>query len=362
MIRKDDPAPANRVSTRLELPWSTIARVILTIVIIALLARLWKTFLLVFVAMLLAAALDPAVRWVQRRGLNRPAAVGVVFVCLIAGIVLVLWLLIPPLIDEAQAFANDLPGYVDRGERILEKNPDVYERVRNAAESASADPSSVLGGFLSIGSGLITGITNALLMMVMTIYFLVDGGRIYAWNVRYLPATQKERLDRAIPEVSAVVSGYVAGQLITSALFGIFTFTLLTLVGVPQALFLAIVAAFADAIPIAGVLIATIPATLLALTVSVPAAIVVLVSYLVYQQVENYVIAPRIYKNTLQISSFAVLIAVLIGGELLGIVGVMLALPIAAAIPVIERIWLAPGIARAEREAGEQPVSLEAPG
>jgi predicted PurR-regulated permease PerM len=109
---------------------------------------------------------------------------------------------------------------------------------------------------------------------------------------------------------------------------------------VPQALFLSIVAAFADAIPIAGVIIATIPAVLLAFSVSLGTAVIVLAAYLAYQQVENYVIVPRIYNNTLQISSFAVLVSVLIGGELLGIVGVLLALPIAAAIPVIERIWI----------------------
>src|SRR4051794_12489064 len=132
MISEPKDAPgAARISTRIELPWSTIARVILTIAIIALLARLWKTFLLVFVALLLAAALDPAVRWVQRRGLNRPFSVGVVFLLLISGVVLVLWLLIPPLIDEGHAFAENLPDYVTRGQRILEKNPDIYARVQS---------------------------------------------------------------------------------------------------------------------------------------------------------------------------------------------------------------------------------------
>jgi predicted PurR-regulated permease PerM len=132
----------------------------------------------------------------------------------------------------------------------------------------------------------------------------------------------------------------VLGQLITSALFGLFSFALLTLLDVPQALFLAILAAFMDAIPIAGILIATVPAVLLAFTVSPTAAVIVLVAYVVYQQVENYIIVPRVYNNTLQISSFAVLVSVLIGGELLGILGVLLALPVAAAIPAIERIWI----------------------
>jgi predicted PurR-regulated permease PerM len=109
---------------------------------------------------------------------------------------------------------------------------------------------------------------------------------------------------------------------------------------VPQALFLALLAAAFDAVPLVGVFIATVPAVLLALTVSVPAAIIVLVAYVVYQQFENYVLAPRVYRGTLQISSFAVLIAVLVGAQLLGIVGALLALPVAAAIPVVEQIWI----------------------
>jgi predicted PurR-regulated permease PerM len=110
--------------------------------------------------------------------------------------------------------------------------------------------------------------------------------------------------------------------------------------GVPQPLFLALLAAVGDAFPIVGVTAVTIPTVFLALTVSPTAAIVVLIAYIIYQQVENYYIVPRVYQSTLNISSFAVLIAVLIGSALLGIVGALLALPIAAAIPVIEDIWL----------------------
>lgn len=134
--------------------------------------------------------------------------------------------------------------------------------------------------------------------------------------------------------MTKVISGYVVGQLITSALFGVFAFVTLSLLGVPQPLFLAVVAAVADAIPIAGVLIATVPAVLLALTVSPPAAGAVLVAYIAYQQVENYVIVTRADRSTLQISSFAVLI----GGTLPDVIGVLLALPAAAVVPVIEKI------------------------
>lgn len=361
MTPQEPPAPAGSrigrlansslVTTRIELPAKTIAKVILTLVIIWLLTRLWTILLLLFIAVLLAAALNPAVMRIQRRGMPRSGAVALVFLTLFSFFVLILLLVVPSLIDEGRAFADELPSYVERTQRILRDNPDIYERLQDAANRGSADPSVVFSGFLAFGSGLVSAISNALIVLVMTIYILSDGQRIYAWCIRYLPEKQEDKLRRALPEVSQVVSGYVVGQLITSAMFGAFTFVVLTLADVPQPLFLAILAAFADAIPIAGVLIATIPAVLLAATVSWPAAAIVLIAYIAYQQVENYIIVPRVYRGTLHVSSFAVLIAVLIGGELLGIIGVLLALPIAAAIPTIERIWI-------EEEGG--PIGTEA--
>ncbi len=344
--------------SKLELPGRTIVRVILTLVIIYLLTRLWSVLLLGIIALLVAAALDPLVRKLEKRGFKRPIAVGTVFVGLVASLVLLIGLVVPPLIDDGRDFAENLPEYVDDAQSILNQNPDIYQRLQEAAQRGAADPTAIFGGFLTFSFGLIGAISNTLIIFVLAIYILVDGARIYAWMVRYLPEKQRIRLDQAIPEVSSVVSGYVAGQLLTSALFGIFTFIVLTALDVPQALFLAILAAFADAIPIAGVIIATIPAVLLAFSVSVPTAIIVFIAYMIYQQIENYIIVPRVYKNTLQISSFAVLVAVLVGGELLGITGVLLALPIAAAIPVIERIWIGedhPWTIRAKR-SGVDPA------
>jgi predicted PurR-regulated permease PerM len=354
---------AQHVVSKLELPAGTIARVILTLSIIWLLTRLWSILLLVVIALLVAAALYPPVRWLEQRGAKRSLAVGIVFLTLVAIFALTLGIVVPPLIDDGRAFAEDLPQYVEDAKRLLNRNPDLYDRLQEAAQNGSADPASIFGGFLTVGAGLIGAISNFLIVLVLAIYILVDGERIYEWLVRYLPAKQRDKLDRTIPEVSRVVSGYVAGQLVTSALFGAFAFIVLTALDVPQAMFLAILAAFADAIPIAGVLAATIPTALLGLSVSPSTAVAVVVAYLVYQQIENYIIVPRIYKNTLQISSFAVLIAVLIGGELLGIAGVLLALPIAAAVPVIERIWIEddhPWRVRARRSPVEPAESIEA--
>jgi predicted PurR-regulated permease PerM len=131
----------------------------------------------------------------------------------------------------------------------------------------------------------------------------------------------------------------VIGQGINSLTFGTFAFITLTILGVPETLLLAVLAAVFDAVPIVGVPIATIPALLLALTESWQTAVIVLIAYTIYQQFENYVMVPRVFGNTLQVSSLSILVGVLVGGQLLGVIGIILSLPITAAIPVLERVW-----------------------
>jgi predicted PurR-regulated permease PerM len=329
-----------RTITQIELPARTIVRVVAVFVLIWLLHQLWDILLLTFIALMFTAALDPLVRRLQNRGMKRTWAVATVMTAVVLGIIVIVMILLSPILTEGQEFIDDLPNQVDRLQGLLSDNPQLYERLRSAAESVGSDSEAVTGGVKEVTFSVINFLADALVVLVFTIYFLLDGKRIYRWTVRYVPQRFRRKFDRTIPEVSRVVSGYMTGQLFTSVLFGVFAFAILAPLGVPQPLFLALLAAVGDAIPIVGVTAITVPTVLLALTVSPSAAIIVLITYILYQQIENYFIVPRVYQSTLQISSFAVLVAVLIGSALLGIVGALLALPIAAAIPVIEDIWL----------------------
>ena len=326
-----------------------MVRVIAALAVIFLLLQLWTTLLLIFIAFLVAIALTPLVVRLEDKGVPRPAAVSGIVLLLVSVIALLLWLLIPPLVDQGRAFANDFDEYVQQAQSFVGGNGALSDQIESATDGTGPSPSTIFSGFLAIGTNLVQGIANFLIVVVLAVYILIDGERIYNWIARYLPPRQRAKVRQALPEISKVVSGYVIGQSINSTLFGIFTFAVLTIVGVPQAILLAMIAAVADAIPIAGVFIATVPAALVALAApegGISTAIIVVVAYTAYQQVENYVIVPRVFGNTLQLSSFAILVAVLIGGQLLGIIGVILALPLAAAVPVIERIWgadLAPG-------------------
>jgi predicted PurR-regulated permease PerM len=327
------------VTVRHEVPLRTIATVLAVLAVLWLLAQLWTLLLSLFVALLLTAALDPPVSRLERRGVPRAVSIAV-FVLALAGIVAgIAVLVVPPLLEQATQLAEAAPGYLERFRTFTQANPEVFTRVQAATAGSDADPQAVATRFLAAGAGLFRGISAFVIVLVMTAYLLADGERIYDWTVRYLPAEQRIRVRLALPEISRVVSGYLLGQFLTSLLFAIFAYVVLSILGVPQPLLLAILAAVADAIPVVGVVIATVPAVLLALTVSPLVAGLVLALYLAYQQVENYLIVPRVYRGTLELHPFAVLLAVLVGAQLLGVLGVLLALPIAAAVPVIERIW-----------------------
>lgn len=341
--------PSSVVVSRVEIPKRTIVRVIAVLAIIFLLLQLWTTLLLIFIAFLVATAVTPFVGKLEERGIPRGAAVVGLLVTFVGVVALLLWLLIPPLVAQTRAFATDFDDYVQQVRDFANGTQVLDDQIENATDGSGAAPSTIFSGFLAVGTSLVTGVANFLIVLVLAVYILIDGERIYNWIARYLPPRQRIKLRQALPEISDVVSGYVIGQSINSTLFGVFTFTVLTVVDVPQAILLALIAAVADAIPIAGVFIATVPAALVALAApegGITTAIIVVVAYTAYQQVENYLIVPRVFGNTLELSSFAILVAVLIGGQLLGIIGVILALPLAAAVPVIERIWgtdLAPG-------------------
>jgi predicted PurR-regulated permease PerM len=339
--RPDSTPEAQKTVTRIEVPFRTIVRVVLSLFLIWILLQVWHIFILVFVALFLAMALLPLVLRLTQWGLSYPLSVAIVSLLLVAVIVGFFALIMPPLIDQVQNLINNAGNYADSFQRIIHRYPQLERRIQDLRDN----PPSITGSslpwakVLSYGTGIASGVVNAIFVLILTVYFLLEGERTWHYISRYFTPRLRFRLRRAFPEILQGVSGYVRGQIITSVLFGLFVFILLTATGVPQALLMAVLAAVLDAVPIIGVPVATIPAVLLAATVSVPTAIIVLVAYVIYQQFENYLLVPRVFRNALQVSSISILLGILVGGQLLGVLGTLLALPITAAIPVLERVW-----------------------
>lgn len=339
-------APAGGIPvprTRLELPWSTVARAIIVLVgatvaahVLGLLASM---LLMLLETLLLTAALTPPVHWLIKKGVPRGGAVAIVLIAIAGVVALVVTLVVPQVVTEASSLAVNLPAYVDQAQGILRRFPGLNKQLRDAAKTGAADPSAALPFVLNAGSGIISGGADALAVIAMAAYLLAGGERSLAYPMHFLPRTLQDKILSTAPGVVRVVSGYVFGQAIMSTVFGTFTFVMLEATGVPQPILLAVLAAFFDAIPLVGTLMATAAAVLIALSVSTTIAVIVLIAFLAYNVIESNVILPHVYGRVLGISPFAVLVAILIGFRLIGLLGVFIALPMAAAIPAAERAW-----------------------
>jgi predicted PurR-regulated permease PerM len=319
------------VALLLEVVW--IARQVLT----------W-----ILIAIFFALALNPAVEWFQRHGLKRRGlATGLTFLLVLGAMAGLGALFVPTLVDEVNGFVDALPGYVNdvthRQGRLgfLESEYHVTERVRSAVQSGGA--SSVLGltgTAVAITKGIITAIVATVTITFMTFFMLLEGP---AWMERFyamLPAKSRDHWRGVGQRIYRTVGGYVTGNLLISVIAGVASTLVLLALGVPYAVALGLLVAILDLIPLAGATIAAIIVVTIGFIHSVPAGIVLLVFFVVYQQVENHVIQPVVYSRTVQLSPLAVLIAVLIGAELAGVLGALAAIPVAGTVQVILVSWL----------------------
>ncbi|SDK83291.1 AI-2E family transporter [Nonomuraea jiangxiensis] len=303
------------------------------------LATTASMLILIVVSLFLAVGLDPAVRRLHQVGLPRWAAITLVFVAVIAFFAAFGVAVIPALSQQAGDFVQRLPGYIAQ----LQNNPQVrdldqrfglLERLQSYLLSGDLGR-QVFGGLLGAAGIVVNAVFSALTVLILTLYFLASLRSITRTGYLLVPRSRRPRVQSLGDEILRRVGGYVAGNLIISLIAGVTTFFVLSILGVPYALALAIIVAVTDLIPLVGAGIGAAVATLTALFVSLPVAIGCLVFFVVYQQVENYVIAPKVMKSSVDVPAAATIVAALIGGALLGVVGALLAIPVAAAIQLI---------------------------
>ncbi len=328
--------------TSLHIPLKTVFTVALGL---ALLWAAWKLhfFLGLFALALLGAlTLAPAMRWLERRKVPHFAAV----LCLalaLGGAGFGLWqLIVPPLTDQLGQFGQTFEQAQQRLERHPTRSQLLQRMVREAREFPKSDEGkALLQKRWSYGYMALEAVTSVLIVLVLMLYLLLDGKRLYAWLLSYVPRAHRRKVGVTAEEVGVVVRAYVRGQLITSAAAGLCMYVALTVLGVPAAVPLALFAALMDVLPVLGIIATAAPAALIALAVSPSAAVAIIVVLLAYHAVENYLLIPWVYGKQLRLSTLSVLLAFLAGGILAGAFGAVLALPIVAAYPIIERHWLA---------------------
>jgi predicted PurR-regulated permease PerM len=298
-----------------------------------------EVLLLMLVALIIAIGLEPIVAMLHRHRVPRPAAVAVVSLTGVLVFGGLLALAIPPLVDEVDKLIKQAPHYVETLNNKssflghLNKHFHLVSHLKSALSHGGL--SSIESGVIGAGK-LVLGIISAIvIMVVLTIYFLADMPRVTRTVYRLVPHSRRARGGLLIDEVFARVGGYVLGNAVTSVVAGLGTLIWLEIWGVPYPLLLAAFVAVMDLIPIVGSTIAGVVVSLVALTVSLPVALGTAAFYIVYRNLEDYLITPRVMKRTVNVSGLVTVIAVLVGGALLGIIGALVAIPVAAAIKLV---------------------------
>ncbi len=321
---------------RFEIAPRTIGWILATIAGVWLLRELWVIGLLVVVALVFAGTFNPLVEWMEKRGLKRTLALILLFFGSIVVASLLIFLTVPPLVEQLAQIVRGAPGDREQLIALLEKRSltlPLAHAVQNAGlEQTFARIERYLLGYSSQALKVLGYFVTA---VVLSFYFLADGKRTQGALYAIVPREYHMRLARIIHNLETIVGGYMRGQLITSAAIAIFTFLLLFVCKVPNALSLALFAALVDVIPFVGGFLAAAPAILSALPRGLPVATVVLVSMVVYMEFESRILVPKVYGHVLRLSPTTVLLALLAGGTLLGVMGALLALPIAAGLQMI---------------------------
>jgi predicted PurR-regulated permease PerM len=315
----------------------------LTVAISWMLWQVRSVLVLVYISALVATGLSPLVNAIERKRLLRQrvprwGAILVIYLLLIGGVVGIAMLVVPAMVTQARELASELPRLVHQGQQwlidrgLLNREITAQEAVQSASSSGAQDTVGLVAGAVW---GLIGGVFGLITLLVLTFYLLVDGDNLVRLFVRLFARRNRTRVEDACRRVTNKVSAWLGGQLLLGGIIGITAALGLFLMGVPFFFVLALISGVGELIPIVGPILSAVPAVAVALSVKPTLALAVIVFFLAQQQFENHVLVPKIMQRQVGISPVGVIVALLIGGSLLGIVGAVLAVPTAAILQVL---------------------------
>jgi len=314
------------------------AGVITVIALAELLLKARSVLILIGLAFFIAAGLDPVVVWLTRHGLRRWMAVILVLLALLALVGGFIAAAIPPVASQTTALIKDLPHYAQQLQNhnsALGKLNDKYHIQPRISSLLSSKGSELVGGVIGAGQIVISTVSSIVLVGVMTIYFLAGMPQTKLFLYRMVPHSRRPRAILIGDEIFTKVGGYVLGNVITSFIAGFGTFLWMLVFGIPYPALLGLLVFLLDLIPVIGSTVGGAIVTLVALTVSLPVAIATLAFYVVYRLAEDYLLVPRIIGHTVKVPALAGMVAIVLGGVVMGIIGALIALPVAAAIQLL---------------------------
>jgi predicted PurR-regulated permease PerM len=330
------PQPAVQI-TRIELAPRSLALLLATAGALWMLGQLVAILLTVVCALILAGTLNPVVDRLEGKGLPRAWAVALVSVLGLLGMTLAGVVTLPSLWSQIQGLAQAMPQHQAHAVEFLHqlRGAEPLAHAVGQLSLGKLAPQFDAGAALSASLTVAEGIGLTITAVVLAIYILADRERMRGGLYAVIPRSFHLRLARVLANLETIVGGYIRGQLLTSLAIAVFTFALLTLCRVPNALALAAFAGLTDVLPFVGGLLATTPAVLGALPQGSVTATVVLVAMLSYQEFESRILVPKVYGRALRLPAVAVVLALLVGGKLGGILGALLALPLTAALRML---------------------------
>jgi len=307
------------------------------------LASASAVFILIIISIFLAAGLNPAVLFFQNRGLKRGMAVGAVMASVLLFVGIFIAVAVPPLLDQVNSLLNNAPQLV----RDLNNNAfvndlnnkyGVIDSLQTKVNLVIKDGQfaiTAFGGVIGVGKAVVSGLVSTLTILVLTLYFLSSLPQVIEIGLKFVPASRRNRVSKLVNAIVGRIGSFIGGQAIIAAIAAIFILIMGLIIGMPYTGPLAMFVLVCGFIPLVGHFIGMSVVTVVSLTDSLSTAVIALTSYVIYVQIENYVITPRIMRRSLSIPGLVTIIAALLGTSLLGLVGGLLAVPIAAAVLLI---------------------------
>ncbi|GAA2872205.1 AI-2E family transporter [Microbacterium arabinogalactanolyticum] len=350
----EPPLPSRSFWTRIDKPFAfgfLVALGGLAAILLALtLSNLSTVLIYIAFAMFAALGLDPAVRFLERRGLSRGVSVLAVILGLVVVLALILWMIIPVVVEQVTLFVKSVPHLITDFMHsdvyaFLEKQfGDQFQQLVEDAQKFLTDGKTwqaVGGGALQVGSSIATGISGFIVVLVLTLYFVAGLPTIKTALLRFAPARDRERARGITDQITDSVGGYVQGMVILAFANAIVALVLYLALGLPFPPLMATVAFLVTLIPLVGSVLFWAIGSVIALFADPWHALIFAAVYLVYMQVEAYFLTPRVMNKAVAVPGALVVIGALAGGTLLGLLGALVAVPVTASILIIiNQVWL----------------------
>ena len=313
------------------------------IVLMRALASVSQIFILILIALFLAMGLNPAVEALRRRNMSRVTAVTIIFTSVIAFVVFFALVVAPPVISQGTQLINKAPTLLAdlTNNATINKLNDQYgiiDTLQSRLTSVTSDGTlliSAFGGVIGVGKSVLSGFFTFLTILVLTLYFITSLPQAVNLGLSLVPASRRARVGHLTNAIIARVGSFVGSQIVIAAMASVFVFVLSLVLGLPSPIAIGMIVFVCGLIPLVGHFLGSGIVTIIALTQSIAIGVIALVAYVVYVQIENYVVTPRIMKRTLAVPGAVTIISALIGSSLLGLVGGLLAVPVAASIILI---------------------------